>query len=106
MLLVLAAFTSLQGRPFQTLATSRLLAPCPVARGATAKFANPQDFRSTGFALNDIPIGDPHQFSVAGTPPVPIIDHEMGKLQTALKRSRFELDALAPLCTWLNISLG
>ena len=69
--------------------------------GATAKFANPQDFRSTGFALFDIPIGDPHQFSVAGTPPVPIIDHEMGEPQTVLsslelKRSssndRFELD--------------
>ena len=90
----------LQGRPFQTLATSRRLTqPCPVpaVRGATAKFANPQDFRSTGFALNDIPIGDPHQFSVAGTPPVPIIDHEMGKLQTALKRSRFGLDGLASL---------
>ena len=91
----------LQGRPFQTLATSRRLTqpclPTPVARGATAKFANPQDFRSTGFALNDIPIGDPHQFSVAGTPPVPIIDHEMGKLQTVLKCSRFELDGLASL---------
>lgn len=46
--------------------------------GATAKFANPQDFRSTGFALNAIPIGDPHQFNIAGVPPVPIIDHEMG----------------------------
>ena len=39
--------------------------------GATAKLANPQDFRSAGFALNDIPLGDPHQFSVAGAPPVP-----------------------------------
>jgi len=88
----------LQGRPFQTLATSRLLThPCPVARGATAKFANPQDFRSTGFALNDIPIGDPHQFSVAGTPPVPIIDHEMGECQTVLRSSGFELDGLASL---------
>jgi len=50
-------------------------------RGATANFANPQDFRSTGFALNSIPIGDPHQFSIPGVPPVPIIDHEMGTLQ-------------------------
>ena len=69
----------------------------PVVRGATAKLANPQDFRSTGFALNDIPIGDPHQFSVAGTPPVPIIDHEMGKLQTVPRSSGFELDGLASL---------
>eukprot|EP01043_Picozoa_sp_COSAG02_P000944 COSAG02_NODE_19_length_53976_cov_37.338512_26_plen_142_part_00 len=55
-------------------------------RGATATIANPQDFRSTGFALNTIPIGDPHQFSIAGVPPVPIIDHEMGTFETLVPR--------------------
>lgn len=36
------------------------------------------DFQSHGFALNTIPILDPHQFAVASTPKSPVIDHEMG----------------------------
>jgi len=45
---------------------------------ATEKLENPQDFRPVTFELLQIPIGDPHQFQITGTPPVPVTNHETG----------------------------
>ena len=42
------------------------------------KLANPVDFRAAGFALGDIPLGDPHQFQLKSRPTEPVIVHEMG----------------------------
>ena len=46
--------------------------------GNMGPLPNPTDFRSAGFALQTIPILDPHQFQIKGHPPVPLINHEMG----------------------------
>lgn len=46
------------------------------------KLMNPEDFRPVQFNLGQIPMGDPHQFQIIGTPPVPIINHEMGNFVT------------------------
>jgi hypothetical protein len=43
----------------------------------SGKEPNPVDFRSAGFALNNIPLGDPHQFGLASAPDSPVIVHEM-----------------------------
>jgi len=45
--------------------------------GGAAKYPNPVDFRSTGFELRKLPLGDPGMFSVAGTPAGPVINHEV-----------------------------